>query len=470
MPSLNPSEWFKRQSKGKASPGETPQPIVTGELAGAGVESEDEADAVKAEQPAPATPSAPKREPIYGTRPVYLFRVNYEHHPGGLGEDAEPLCGFFPPANGLLGAFDGLGGAGGETIQLPDGPERTGAWLASRRVRQVVLEVYKDLLGEMMIMSPSSEQAAETTAPRPPFDFTAVLKDAVQKELIRYAAELGAGTGGRLKSRLIRTLPTTMALCRFDLDRNELTAIWAGDSRVYYLRPEIGLQQVTTDDLKSRADALENLRQDSPMSNCISASTDFVLHERQLELHAHSILLAASDGCFGYLPTPLHFEHLLLWTMQYAKDIDDWQRILHAQFERVSSDDSTLSVAVIGWPDFASCQHQFALRNKWCGEWTHAYDTWYERVELAERALGQAREALAKRTRDMWEEYRKTYEIPTRAPTRDVPDRHRAEVAPKHAVPAPVPEREPEPAAVTDGPGDDGGGEDPGPPDGDGAR
>jgi serine/threonine protein phosphatase PrpC len=431
------------------------------------VESEAGAGTFRAEQPAPATPSAAKYGPFPGTRPVYHFPVNYEHHPDGLGEDAEPLCLFSRPASGLLGVFDGLGGAGGETVRLPDSSERTGAWLASRRVRQVVVAVYKDLLGETMIMSPSSEQAAEEPAPRPPTDFTAALKDAIQKELVRYAAELGAGTGGRLKSRLIRTLPTTMALCRYDLDRNEITAIWAGDSRVYYLRPEIGLQQVTTDDLKSRADAQENLTQDSPMSNCVSASTDFVLHERQIPLLGPSILLAASDGCFGYVPTPLHFEYLLLWTMQYAKDIDDWQRLLHAQFERVSSDDSTLSVAVIGWPDFTSCQHQFASRHKWCGDRIHTYDTWRERVEFAERALGQAREALAERTRDMWEMYRTTYEIPDKVPTRDVPD-HQAEVAPKHA--APEPEGEPEPAAVTDGLGDDGGGDDSGLPDGDGAR
>ncbi len=41
--------------------------------------------------------------------------------------------------------FDGLGGAGGETIKLGD-LERTGAWLASRQVRNVVLTVYDELI------------------------------------------------------------------------------------------------------------------------------------------------------------------------------------------------------------------------------------------------------------------------------------------------------------------------------------
>jgi hypothetical protein len=443
MPSLNPSERFKKHPPGDDDPGETPQPAETGGMAGTGVESGAEADAVKTGQAA-ASRSAARYGPFAGTRPVHLLAVNYEHHPGGLGEDAKPLCYFYSPANGLLGAFDGLGGAGGETIRLPDGSERTGAWLASRLVRQVVRKVWADLIPPMMMFSASGDsgaygQFAGAPAPRPPADFTAVLKDAIQQELIRYAAELGAGTGGRLKSRLIRTLPTTMALCWFDLDASQLTAIWAGDSRVYYLRPDIGLQQVTTDDLKSGADALENLTQDSPMSNCISASTDFVLHERQLELHSPAILLAASDGCFGYLPTPLHFEYLLLRTMHKAADIDDWQRILHTQFERVSSDDSTLSAALIGWPDFGSCQQDFTARYRRCEELIRANGAYHERVDFARQGLDQAREALAVHTRDLWEEYRKTYEIPTRVPTRDVPDRHLAEVAQRPVSPEPEP-------------------------------
>ena len=412
-------------------------------MAGTGVESDAEADAFKAGQAAAAR-SAAKYGPFSGTRPVHLLAVNYEHHPGGLGEDAKPLCYFYSPANGLLGAFDGLGGAGGETIRLPDGSERTGAWLASRRVRQVVSKVWADLIPPMMMFSASGdsgsyEQFAGAPAPQPPTDFTATLKDAIQQELVRYAAELGAGTGGRLKSRLIRTLPTTMALCRFDLDASQFTAIWAGDSRVYYLRPDIGLQQVTTDDLKSRADALENLRQDSPMSNYVSASTDFVLHERQLELHAHSILLAASDGCFSYVPTPLHFEYLLLWTLQRATDMRDWRHRLRAEIERVTSDDSTLSVAVIGWPDFGSCQRDFTARYRRCEELIRAYGAYHERVEFARQGLDQAREALTVHTRDLWEDYRKTYEIPNMVPTRDIPERRRAEVAQRPVSPEPEP-------------------------------
>ena len=421
---------------------------MTGARVEPGVET-----AVKAERPTVAPP--PMHGPFPGVRPVHQLVVNYEHHSGGLGEDAAPLGVFYPPANGLLGAFDGLGGAGGETIRLPNGSERTGAWLASRRVREIVSDVYGDLMRRMLMLSASSdsgscEQFAEAPTPRSRVDFTATLKHAIQEELVRYAAELGAGTGGRLKSKLIRTLPTTMALCRFDLDSNKFTAIWAGDSRVYYLRPDIGLQQVTTDDLKSNADALENLTQDSPMSNYISASTDFVLHERQLELHTRSILIAASDGCFSYVPTPLHFEYLLLQTLQRATDMADWRHLLHAEIRRLTSDDSTLSVAVIGWPDFVSCQRDFTARYRQCEDLIRAYDACHEQVEFARQGFDRAREALAAHTRDLWEDYRKTYEIPNTVPARDIPDRRRAEVAPRPVSPEPEP-------AIVDRPRDEGG-------------
>jgi len=462
MPSLSLFKkflkWFKRSSKGRAKPTETPEPTETGEMTSTGVEPGIET-AVKAERPAAARPPMPEYRFFPGMRPIHLLAVNYEHHSGGLGEDAEPLCYFAPPANGLLGVFDGLGGAGGGTIRLPNGSERTGAWLASRRVSKTVLAVSRDLMCRTPMLSASSdsgscEQLTETSAPWWHVDFTATLKRAIQEELVSYAAQLGARTDGPLKSRLIRTLPTTMALCLFDLDSNEFTAIWAGDSRVYCLRPDIGLRQVTTDHLKSNADAMANLTQDSPMSNYVSASTDFVLDEHKFELDERSILLAASDGCFGYVRTPLHFEYLLLRTLQQARDMADWQYQLHDEIKRVTSDDATLSVAVIGWPDFVSCRRDFKPRYEWCKKKIIAYNAWNGQVESAQQkldqareALDQAREALAAHTRDLWEEYRQTYEIP---------NSRRAEVAPG--------------PAIVDGPPDEGGGEDADLPDGDGTR
>jgi tetratricopeptide (TPR) repeat protein len=353
--------------------------------------------------------------PIRGLQPLHSLIIDIERRQAS--EDAPPLWRFQAPADGLIGVFDGLGGAGGETIRLPDGSEQTGAWLASRYVRRVVLDVYDKLIRREANQQPSGDIDSYNRVPgwresRKGTDFTAELRHAIQENLSELGARLHASSDRRLKNRLVKTLPTTLAICRYDLSTNEFEAIWAGDSRIFCLRPEIGLQQVTTDDLRLHHDALEMLTQDSPMSNFVSADTNFVLHERRIELHPFSMLIAATDGCYAYVPTPLHFEHMLLSTMQEARDWQDWQDKLHSQIDRTTGDDATLSAVAIGWPDFASCREHYAARAHWCAP----------RISTRDAAAQEDRAAI---TRDLWAEYRRTYEMPLSIPTRNVPD-HRS--------------------------------------------
>src|SRR4029453_376871 len=62
----------------------------------------------------------------------------------GKGEDSDPILRQGPEL-GLVGVFDGMGGAGGTVYETPDGP-RTGAYLASRIARDVVERRMLDLL------------------------------------------------------------------------------------------------------------------------------------------------------------------------------------------------------------------------------------------------------------------------------------------------------------------------------------
>jgi serine/threonine protein phosphatase PrpC len=362
--------------------------------------------------------------PFPGRYPVWGITINHDHHGEGRGEDAPPLWRL-----GLIGVFDGLGGAGGELVKVQDGTEQTGAWLASRVVGRQVASVYDHSVRQDRLPRGSDDLNFYGDGfPVPElyqeFDFTAEIRRAIQEALDSLAQRIRAtGGGSRIRSKLIKILPTTLAVCTYDLDKNEFTSIWAGDSRVFYLRPDTGLLQVTTDDLRTNADALKNLIEDSPMSNCVSAEADFVLHERRHALRPFSILLAATDGCFGYVQTPLHFEHLLLSTMREAVDWEDWQSRLEAAITRVTGDDCTLAAAIIGWESFVECRERFGERAAWCEAQVRGYDEVHGRVRSLERELDQARRELEETKSALWEEYRRTYEMPAGTQTRDVPKR-----------------------------------------------
>jgi len=159
----------------------------------------------------------------------------------------------------------------------------------------------------------------------------------------------------KLKSKLIRRLPTTMAgVCFKTLDKQtnsyETQTFWAGDSRVYVLR-EQGLQQISEDNLVENFDALENLQKDSPISNCISADDDFHIFSKKYTFREPIVLITATDGTFGYLPTPAHFEYFLLAMLHHPRvcTMEDWQKYLTIALEMVTGDDMSLSLLALGF-------------------------------------------------------------------------------------------------------------------------
>jgi hypothetical protein len=180
----------------------------------------------------------------------------------------------------------------------------------------------------------------------------AELQRVLASSLAARLAELNAPETS-LRSKLVKALPTTMTLAV--LQRTDLAAsryachlFWAGDSRAYVVDPEAGLMQLTTDDLRSGADAMRNLTDDSVMSNCISADTEFHVNHRQVELQTPFLLLCATDGCFAYVRSPMHFEHLLLSTLHDAKDAGAWQRALEAAVTAITGDDAALALLGLG--------------------------------------------------------------------------------------------------------------------------
>ncbi|MFL6187841.1 MAG: PP2C family protein-serine/threonine phosphatase, partial [Actinomycetes bacterium] len=211
----------------------------------------------------------------------------------GEGEDADPILRVGPDL-GLLGVFDGMGGAGGRVYDTPDG-RHTGAWIASRFARNVVERLMLELI------KPEWNLDGPATA--------AELQRVLASSLAARLAELKAPET-TLRSKLVKALPTTMTLAvlqRTDpaASRYACHLFWAGDSRAYLVDPEAGLHQLSRDDLRSGGDAMRNLTDDSVMSNCISADTEFHINHRQVELQAPFLLLCATDGCFAYVRSPM---------------------------------------------------------------------------------------------------------------------------------------------------------------------
>lgn len=316
----------------------------------------------------------------------------------GQGEDSDPILRDGREL-GLVAVFDGMGGAGGTVYETPDGP-RTGAYLASRLARDVVEQRMVALLDpEWNLDGPPAAQTLQRS-----------VRAALQARL----AELKAPASG-LRSRLLRALPTTMALAALQRrepggDRWACHLLWAGDSRAYVFQPGSGAQQLTVDDIRDRGDAMANLREDSVVSNAMSADTDFVVHHRRIELTAPFLVMAATDGCFGYVPSPMHFEHLVLAALRDAPDTDSWSAAVQAAVSAVTGDDAAMATLGVG-ADHDGFRELFAQRVAELEErWVRPLDELDADLQEQQRKLEALRTSRRERQAQLWAAYKPGYE------------------------------------------------------------
>ncbi len=329
--------------------------------------------------------------------PTVSFRFNLAQIEG-QGEDADPILRFGPNL-GLVGALDGMGGAGGTVYETPDGP-RTGAYIASRVARDVVEQRMIELF----------EPEWQLDGPATAVELHRALVDGLTARLADLKAPPTA-----LRSKLVRALPTTLALVA--LQRAEPAAaawlahvFWAGDSRAFVVEPRDGVRQLTTDDIRSGGDALHNLRDDSPMDNTISADTEFRLNYRQVDLSAPYLMVAATDGCFHYVRSPMHFEHLLLSTLQDARDTESWRIGVQREVGVVTGDDAALALLGVG-ADFGGFKEMFADRaDQVRRRFIQPLDELDGEVAHAEQRLEQLRERRDALLHELWGAYKPEYE------------------------------------------------------------
>ncbi len=306
----------------------------------------------------------------------------------GHGEDAPPLL-LIRGKSCAVSVFDGMGGSGAATCESEFGKDFTKAYVASRIVASAV---------ELYLANHLSTDDITTE------DLKAIILQRLKEEQENFPPL----TKSMLRSKLVRDYPTTMALVT--LTENEysfrIDSYWAGDSHCY-LWTKKGLFQISKDDLDEDNDPMENLRNDAAISNCICADRDFQINHKQIEHSKEPVaIISATDGCFGYFPTPMHFEDVLKKSLRQAKDEDDWKNRVMKRIQEVTGDDTSLSIIGVGFESFGKFKSIMTAQSVSC----------IGRIREIESNIASQKEKLAKMQSKYeqtikcgWESYKQKY-------------------------------------------------------------
>ena len=322
----------------------------------------------------------------------------------GEGEDAEPVLAVSQTRDqGRLSVFDGMGGAG-STRYTFNGISRTGAYIAARLASEVVEAFFRNPTAEAYFTSKAVAEAAARA-------LEAGLLERFRTELARLDA-----APSRLGGKMMRRLPTTMTCLSYKVIEGYKAAgyavHWAGDSRAYVLSPSDGLQQISMDDLKSGGDALQNLLEDSPVSNCVNADVSFTINTASGMCQLPLTFLVATDGCFNFCPTPAHFEHALLDSLLNSSNSFEWRDDLTKRLHAIAGDDLSLALVSIGWPTFGDMRKDYRRRS---AEVLEAFVKPIDDLDGVIRDLAcRHKRGINDRDKlrsDLWSRYKKGYEL-----------------------------------------------------------
>lgn len=280
-------------------------------------------------------------------------------------QDAEPLN-----TDRYIGVFDGLGGAGATQIQNGKGEVHANAWFASRFTRVVVGNLFDDY---------KKDKHNDFTNPLTVQQLTE-FRDQLDARLRTLAVSQGMDFS-RLRGSLSKILPTTLASVFFTVHKNEIFthSFAVGDSRNYvFEKPENGsicaMRQLSFDTTTNGVvlDGMQSLA-NSPFE---TAMDDAVVHLNDrdpspcfdVQYHFNKftspvMLVSASDGCYYYLDSPMHFEYMLLSALMEADPaigIKSYEEKLKAKLHALGPvDDRSIAVNLIGFKDLAAAKAFF---------------------------------------------------------------------------------------------------------------
>lgn len=276
----------------------------------------------------------------------------------------------------VVSVYDGCGGLGARKYESFQG--HTGAYMAARIVSGAVHDWYHCNHSKKW---PDAEILMECIDAyiRTAYDVCAP-----------YALERM-----NIKGSMIRKLPTTMAFAYAEYAEDGILVhiLWAGDSRIYLLNEE-GLAQLTKDDIEV-ADALENLMCDGAMTNVLSSDGNFKIHSKSMKVTGPTMIFAATDGCFGYIPSPMEYEYVILKSLLNSRSPKDFQRALRIHLAQYAGDDLALGLMSFYYGDFEKCKTLFTERLRFL-----------ERKYICFLHQDNSNEIV----RRLWKEYKSQYE------------------------------------------------------------
>lgn len=259
----------------------------------------------------------------------------------GKSEDAQLLIN---RQAATIGVFDGLGGK-----PAGFGGERGGR-IASREASIITKAILQETAGEL----------SEKDVSR------------IQHEICKHLRqEADTKIKSRVTGSLTHRLCTTLALANIsNASKTEgfrqLSLAWIGDSRIYLLSPQKGLQQLTKDDLKVSNDAFRLIHEDSPMSKHLTADMplDWQINFKIQIIKGKGFVIACTDGCFQCLDSPWAFEKLLLDTLVKSNSVREWEIFLTQRYEEIKQDDVSLVLYPLGFDfdDFQFIQSSYHSR------------------------------------------------------------------------------------------------------------
>lgn len=327
---------------------------------------------------------------------VHLI-ANMQEKKEGRGEDSEPLL-FYNNDSIFLGVFDGMGGAGGAECVSDfshDGIHMTKAYVGSRIVKDAIEKAIRE--NPSLLYKPDSH-----------ITLTSIIKNRFAEEKEKFPPK----SNGGLRSTLTKEYPTTLAISCITptTDHYSIDSFWAGDSR-NYIWNQNGLFQISVDDLKGNLDPMQNLHEDAPMSNCIQADGTFKINHKNILVSDKDkfVVISATDGCFGYYPSPMDFEKALLDSLNNASSIEEFEKNLTTAFAFVTADDFSFSIAAVGFKNFNEIKSCLGYPTKLVKEYFSKRRYFEQEVRKTEEKIAKLRDGVDSHLISLWPKYKRNY-------------------------------------------------------------